>query len=83
MCLLIGVKRLRGVAVAMVGRREVYRKDVEGLVDSQNRDLPVCPVDGEPCLTPERQIVWFGVMASDGVEEIECFCSRFKAVKKK
>jgi len=60
-----------------------YRRDIEDLIVAQNRDLPICPSDGEPCLTPEKQIVWFGVMASDGEEEIECFCPRFKAVKKK
>ena len=62
----------------MVNDREVYRKEVDSLIASQNRDLPICPQDGIPCLTPERQIVWFGVMASDGKEEIECLCPRFK-----
>ena len=66
----------------MVDDREVYRKDVDGLIASQNRDLPVCPSDGELCLTPEKQIVWFGVLASDGEEEIQCICPRFKAGKK-
>ena len=59
-----------------------YRRDVERLVASQNKGLLICPSDGEPCLTPEKRVVWFGVMASDGVEEIKCFCPRFKAVKK-
>ena len=59
-----------------------YRRDVEDLIVSQNRELSMCPSDGEPCLTPERRIVLFGVMASDGVEEIVCSCPRFKAGKK-
>ena len=66
----------------MVDNRGVYRKDVEDLIASQNRDLPICPSDGKPCLTPEKRVFWFGVMASDGVEELECACPRFKAVKK-
>jgi hypothetical protein len=62
----------------MVDNREVYRKEVDGLIASQNRDLAICPHDGKSCLTPERQVVWFGVMASDGKEEIVCSCPRFK-----
>jgi hypothetical protein len=60
-----------------------YRRDVEDLIASQNRDLPICPSDGKPCLTPERQIVWFGVMASDGKEEIVCSCPRFKPKRRR
>lgn len=48
----------------------------------KSKSVDVCPSDGKPCLTPEKQIVWFGVMASDGKEDIECLCSRFKVVKK-
>ena len=64
-------------------RRSNYRRGVEDLIASQNRDLSICPHDGKPCLTPERQIVAFGVMASDGKEEIiSCFCPRSKPVRR-
>jgi hypothetical protein len=60
-----------------------YRRDVERLVASQRVGLPVCPSDGEACLTPERRVVFFGVLASDGEEEIECFCPRFKPKRRR
>ena len=65
-------------------RKDCYRRDVEDLIAFQNRDLPICRSDGEPCLTPERgcQAFAFGVMASDGVEELIYSCPRFKAGKK-
>ena len=62
----------------MVDERAHYRGDVAGLVAAQNKDLPICPSDGNPCLTLHRQIIYFGVMASDGKEEIVCDCPRFK-----
>lgn len=43
-------------------------------------NLPVCPFDGKPCLTPEKgcfQSV-FGVMASDSKEEVLWVCPRFR-----
>lgn len=62
----------------MADDREVYRKDVEDLIVFQNRDLPICHCDGGTCLTPEKQIVFFGVCARNGDEEIVCDCPRFK-----
>jgi hypothetical protein len=64
---------------------ESYRRSVENLIDVQNRELPICPRDGEPCLTPEMgcQTTYFGSMASDGVEETAFSCPRaVKAGKK-
>ena len=33
----------------MVDNREVYRKEIDGLVASQNRGLLICPSDGFSC----------------------------------
>ena len=59
---------------------DIYRRCVEDLVASQDRELPICPRDGKPCLTPEMGCFQhaFGVMASDGKEEIIGSCPRFK-----
>jgi len=47
---------------------------------AHNRELPICPFDGKPCLTPERgcQAVVFGFMVSDSKEELIGSCPRFK-----
>lgn len=46
----------------------------------KNRDLPVCPSDGELCLTPEKgcSSSVFGVLTSDGKDEVVWSCPRFK-----
>lgn len=46
----------------------------------ENRDLPVCPFDGKPCLTPEKgcSASAFGVLVADGKSEVVWSCPRFK-----
>lgn len=59
---------------------EGYRSSIKDLVVARNGELPICPRDGKPCLTPELgcQTDYFGAMASDGVEETAWVCPRFK-----
>ena len=59
---------------------DIYRRCVEDLVVGQNRELPICPCDGKPCLTPEMgcEATYFGVVASDGKKETIGSCPRFK-----
>jgi len=63
---------------------EGYRRDVEALIELQDGVLPLCRYDGEPC--PHNlgcQVSAFGVLASDGVEEVIWTCPRFKEVSPK